>query len=95
VQLRVLKCSPNGLYSYARQADIYRAIASACLTHPGCSAIQTWGFTDKYSWIGWKTKGVKGNALLFDRYYAPKPAYAAIDDACRNASPAHTTTTSP
>jgi endo-1,4-beta-xylanase len=44
----------------ARQADIYRAIAAACLTHPGCSAIQTWGFTDKYSWIGWKTKRRQG-----------------------------------
>ena len=79
----------------ARQADIYRAIASACLAHPGCTAIQTWGFTDKYSWIGWKTKGAKGNALLFDRYYAPKPAYAALEDACRQASPAHATTPSP
>ncbi len=78
----------------ALQADIYRTIASACLAHPGCTAIQTWGFTDKYSWIGWKTKGAKGNALLFDRYYGPKPAYAAIYDACHT-SPAHSTTPSP
>ena len=34
-----------------RQADIYREIATACVSHPGCTAIQTWGFTDKYSWI--------------------------------------------
>jgi len=71
----------------ARQADIYRAIASACFVHAGCTAIQTWGFTDKYSWIGWKTKGAKGNALLFDRYYAPKPAFAALAEVCRQVSP--------
>ena len=76
----------------ARQADIYRAIASACLAHPGCSAIQTWGFTDKYSWIGWKTKGAKGSALPFDRYYEPKPAHAALEDACRQSFPAHAMT---
>jgi len=78
-----------------RQANIYRAIASACLTHPGCSAIQTWGFADKYSWIGWKTKGAKESALPFDRYYAAKPAHAALKDACRQPSPARATTTSP
>jgi len=84
--------SPSDL---TRQAEIYRAIASACLIHAGCTAIQTWGFTDKYSWIGWKTKGTKGNALLFDRYYGPKPAHAAMEDACREPSAAHATTPSP
>ena len=84
--------SPSDL---TRQAEIYRAIASACLIHAGCTAIQTWGFTDKYSWIGWKTKGTKGNALLFDRYYGPKPAHAAMEDACRESSAAHATTPSP
>jgi endo-1,4-beta-xylanase len=62
----------------ARQAEVYRGIVSACLAHAGCNAIQTWGFTDKYSWIGSKTKGAKGSALLFDRKYAPKPAFAAL-----------------
>jgi endo-1,4-beta-xylanase len=71
----------------ARQADIYRAIASACLAHAGCTAIQTWGFTDKYSWIGWKTNGAKGKALLFDRYYEPKSAFDALAEACGQVSP--------
>jgi endo-1,4-beta-xylanase len=69
------RASPADL---ARQADIYRRIAAPCLAHPGCTAIQTWGFTDKYSWIGSKTKNTKGQALLFDRYYAPKPSYHAL-----------------
>jgi endo-1,4-beta-xylanase len=64
-----------------RQADIYREIARACLSHPGCTAIQTWGFTDKYSWIGSHSKKTQGAALLFDRSYRAKPAYEALRNA--------------
>jgi endo-1,4-beta-xylanase len=60
------------------QADVYRKIASACLAHVGCTAIQTWGFTDKYSWIGSHSKHTQGAALLFDREYRPKPAYDTL-----------------
>lgn len=61
-----------------RQAEIYRQIAAACLSHPGCTAIQTWGFTDKYSWIGSHSKHTQGAALPFDRNYHPKPAYESL-----------------
>ena len=64
-----------------RQADIYGQIVSACRSHPGCNAFQTWGFTDKYSWIGWHSNGTEGAGLLFDRDYRPKPAYRAVRDA--------------
>ena len=64
-----------------KQAEIYRQIADICLRHPGCTALQTWGFTDKYSWLGWFTHGTKGNGLLFDRQYRPKPAYQAVREA--------------
>ncbi len=64
------------------QADIYGQIAAACLSHhlsyAGCTAIQTWGFTDKYSWIGSHSKQTQGAALLFDRNYRAKPAYEAL-----------------
>lgn len=60
------------------QADVYRKVAGACLSHSGCTAIQTWGFTDKYSWIGWHSKHRQDAALLFDRNYRPKPAYDAL-----------------
>jgi endo-1,4-beta-xylanase len=60
------------------QADLYRQIATACVSHPGCTAIQTWGFTDKYSWIGSHSKKAEGAALLFDRNYRSKPAYLAL-----------------
>ncbi len=64
-----------------RQADVYRQIAVACLSHQGCTAIQTWGFTDKYSWIGTHSKHKQGAALLFDKDYRPKPAYQALQNA--------------
>jgi len=64
------------------QADIYRQIATACVSHrlsdSGCASIQTWGFTDKYSWIGSHSKKTEGAALLFDRNYRSKPAYLAL-----------------
>jgi endo-1,4-beta-xylanase len=61
-----------------RQAEVYRGVVRACVKNPGCTAIQTWGFTDKYSWIGSHSKGTRGAALPFDRTYKPKPAYNAI-----------------
>jgi endo-1,4-beta-xylanase len=68
------------------QADIYRQIAAACLSHSGCTAIQTWGFTDKYSWIGSHSKHTQGAPLLFDRKYQAKPAYDALRDTLSSAS---------
>jgi endo-1,4-beta-xylanase len=58
-----------------RQAEIYGEVARACLNNTGCTAIQMWGFTDKYSWIGSHSHGTRGQALLFDRMYQPKPAF--------------------
>ncbi|MGA9710487.1 MAG: endo-1,4-beta-xylanase, partial [Candidatus Sulfotelmatobacter sp.] len=40
-----------------RQAEVYRGVVRACLNNAGCTAIQTWGFTDKYSWIGSHSHG--------------------------------------
>ena len=65
------------------QADIYRRVAEACLRQPKCTAFQTWGFTDKYTWIPEFTKGAKGSPLPFDRDYKKKPAYDALLEAFR------------
>lgn len=65
----------------AKQAEIYGRVAAACLDQPRCTAFQTWGLTDRYSWIPGYTKGKKDAALLFDRDYAPKPAYRAVANA--------------
>jgi endo-1,4-beta-xylanase len=61
-----------------RQAEVYLGIVRACVQSPACSAIQTWGFTDKYSWIGSHSHGTRGAALPFDRAYKPKAAYKAM-----------------
>src|ERR1019366_2027354 len=73
-----------------RQAEVYRGIVRACLNNAGCTAIQTWGFTDKYSWIGSHSRGARGHALPFDRAYQPKPAYRAVlEELLAGRSPAH------
>lgn len=81
-----LPIDPNGNVrpeDLQKQAGIYRQIAAACLAHPGCTAIQTWGFTDKYSWIGSHSKQTQGAALPFDRNYRAKPAYEALRNALK------------
>jgi endo-1,4-beta-xylanase len=60
------------------QAEVYRGVIRACLNNAGCAAIQTWGFTDKYSWIGSHSRGSQGQALPFDRTYQRKAAYWAM-----------------
>jgi endo-1,4-beta-xylanase len=60
------------------QADVYRRILRACLQSSSCTAVQTWGFTDKYSWIGSHSHHARGAALPFDRSYKPKPAYEGL-----------------
>jgi endo-1,4-beta-xylanase len=79
-----LPVDPNGnprFEDLQLQADIYREVSTACLSHPGCTAIQTWGFTDKYSRIGSHSKHAQGGALPLDRNYGTKPAYEALRNA--------------
>lgn len=71
----------------ATQAQIYRDITALCLKFPRCTLIQTWGFTDRYSWVPGTFAG-QGAALIFDRDYQPKPAYEAMNAALRTAPPA-------
>jgi len=88
-----LPMNSNGLPrpdDLTRQAEVYRGIVRACLNSAGCTAIQTWGFTDKYSWIGSHSRNARGQALPFDRAYQAKPAYRAIlEELSAGRSPAH------
>lgn len=68
-----------------RQAVLYRGLVHACVQNPGCTALQTWGFTDKYSWIGSHSRGTRGAALPFDRAYRPKPSFDAMLEEISNA----------
>lgn len=61
-----------------RQAEVYASVARMVRASPHCHGLQTWGFTDRYSWIPGFSRGRNGAALLFDADYRPKPAYAAV-----------------
>jgi endo-1,4-beta-xylanase len=58
---------------YAAEATIYHDAAQACLDSPTCWEFTTWGFTDKYTWLGSSEL-----PLPFDINYAAKPAWTAI-----------------
>jgi endo-1,4-beta-xylanase len=64
----------------AAQAKLYGEITTLCVQQPACKLIQTWGVTDKQSWIPLYYKGL-GWALLWDDKYQKKPAYEAVRDA--------------
>jgi endo-1,4-beta-xylanase len=66
----------------AKQAQIYGDVVALCRKFPKCTAIQAWGFTDKYSWVPRQFPGT-GAALIFDAAYRVKPAYDAIAAALR------------
>jgi endo-1,4-beta-xylanase len=65
--------------SLAAQAKLYGEIATLCVQQPACKMLQTWGFTDKHSWIPQVFKG-QGWALPWDEEYRKKPAYEAVRD---------------
>ena len=66
--------------SFAAQAKLYGEIAAICLRQPACKLLQTWGITDKHSWIPGFFPG-QGWALPWDENYQKKPAYDALRSA--------------
>ena len=59
---------------------------TVCLQNPGCTAFQTWGFTDKHSWIPGSYPGF-GAALHFELNYQPKPAVNSMLAALQTVPP--------
>jgi uncharacterized protein (TIGR03437 family) len=75
-----LPVDPTGIATpanLAAQAQIYHDVVELCLKYPKCTAVQTWGFTDRHSWIPGFYTGM-GAALPFDASYNSKPAYDAM-----------------
>ena len=64
-----------------RQAEVYRGVVRACLHNPGCTAIQTWGFTDKYSWIGSHSHGTRGRRCSLTAPTSPSPPTRGVGGA--------------
>ncbi len=58
------------------QADVYRGMARACSTLPGCTGLTTWGITDKFTWLT-----PQELPLPFDADYQRKPAFDALEQA--------------
>ena len=69
--------SPATASTLAAQAEVYGAVARACLAQARCSSITTWGFTDRVSWIPDFFPGM-GRALPFDEQLHRKPAYYGL-----------------
>jgi len=63
--------------SLRAQADIYERLLNVCLRESACTLFQTWGITDRYSFIPETFRGY-GWALPFDENYKKKPAYNAM-----------------
>ena len=76
-ELDVRMTVPSTATSRQTQAQNYRDIYAACLETPACKMIVTWGFTDLDSWVPGTFAG-KGEALLFDAAFQPKPAYTSV-----------------
>jgi len=68
------------------QAATYSRILTVCLQNPACTAFQTWGFTDKHSWIPGTYAGF-GAALPFDSSYNAKPAVASMINTMQTVAP--------
>ena len=71
--------APQDPADLERQAEVYASVFRMALASKNCHGVQTWGFTDKYSWIPGFSRGRNGAALLFDAEYRPKPAYSAVE----------------
>jgi len=60
------------------QANIYAGMLNVCLSNPSCKSFESWGFTDKYSWLS------ADKADIFDVNFQPKPAFFALVQALQN-----------
>ena len=64
--------------TFEQQASIYRNILEICLAQPSCNTIQSWGYTDRYSWRA------PFKPLLLTDDYQVKPSYEAWQDTLQN-----------
>ncbi len=57
------------------QAEVYKGIVDTCLAQTRCTVVQSWGFTDRYSFR------TAQSPLYLSRDYAAKPAYQSLQEA--------------
>lgn len=78
VHVTELDVALNAETDQARQATVYQRVVETCLDQQRCTILQTWGFTDRYSFRS------PFEPLPLDRAYQPKPAYSALQEALAN-----------
>lgn len=71
-----LPATPDAL---AKQGSLYWGVLDTFLMQPAFRGFQSWGFTDRHSWIPSAYPG-QGAGLPLDEQYQPKPAYYALRD---------------
>ncbi len=74
----------------AAVASTYGAFLRAALAEPAVTSIQTWGLTDRYSWLTsspWTRRddGLNVRGCLYDQDLAPKAARGAVEAALTRA----------
>ncbi|KAJ3129775.1 hypothetical protein HK098_000144 [Nowakowskiella sp. JEL0407] len=76
-ELDIREKTPISSTTLDLQATNYADVAKSCVGNEKCVGVQTWGITDKYSWIPLVFPGY-GEALVFDVNYNPKPAFKSL-----------------
>ena len=74
MDVRTMLVPGNQTSRWEAQRIPFQDVVAVCISEPACDAVSLWGFTDKYSWIEAES-GMADDPLIFDRQYAPKPAY--------------------
>jgi endo-1,4-beta-xylanase len=70
----------NSAAAFAEEGTLYRDVVRVARSVPAVKLIQTWGFTDKHSWISNPAAGT-GWALPWDADYNEKPAWHSMMEA--------------
>jgi GH35 family endo-1,4-beta-xylanase len=70
-----LDCPVWGSDQEVLQGEIYANLLTICLEESTCTSFETWGFTDKYTWLTDFYGGTNEHPLPFDEEYSKKPAY--------------------
>ncbi len=60
------------------QAQIYGSMLSTCLSQPACKSFESWGFTDKHTWLGEVRAAVGGSACVWGAVCVPVVERAVV-----------------
>merc|ERR1712129_472689 len=64
----------NAANDDGKESIVYQTVLRACRAVKACKSFETWGYTDKYTWVG-----TDEHPLPFDANFNPKQAAYAIE----------------